>query len=124
MTPLGDGYQQIQDPCAAVSNFVENYNITERFNSWQIFLDPTDGPKLHLFQYDGSPIAPQFLVSKTPTMLPTKMLRNVTAPITTSSGLTTQGAIALSGGERRWSVREAMGVVSAMFAMGVATLLL
>jgi len=84
MTPLGDGYQQVQDPCAAVSNFVENLNITEFYTQWRIFTDPTYGPKLHLFQYDGAPLAPQFQVSTTPNMLPTQPLRNVTPPMTGS----------------------------------------
>lgn len=79
MTPNGDGYQQIQDPCAAVSNFIENYNITELYAQWRIFTDPVDGFKLHLFQFDGAPLAPQFQVSTTPQMLPTRQLRNVTA---------------------------------------------
>lgn len=78
MTPFGDGYQQIQDPCGAVSNFIEIYNQTEMYQSWRVFLDPTDGPKLHLFQFDGSPVAPQFQLSATPNMLPTRALRNVT----------------------------------------------
>ncbi|KAK7464368.1 Reversal of tor2 lethality [Stygiomarasmius scandens] len=81
MTPNGDGYQQIQDPCAAVSNFIENYNETELYQSWRIFTDPVDGYKLHLFQFDGSPVAPQFQVSTTPNMLPTRQLRNVTTVI-------------------------------------------
>ncbi|KAF8895239.1 chaperone for protein-folding within the ER, fungal-domain-containing protein, partial [Infundibulicybe gibba] len=80
MTPLGDGYQQIQDPCAAVSNFIEPYNLTELYKAWQIFQDPTAGLKLHLFQFDGAPLAPQFLISATPNMLPTQLLRNVTPP--------------------------------------------
>lgn len=79
MTPNGDGYQQIQDPCAAVSNFIENYNITELYVQWRIFTDPVDGFKLHLFQFDGAPLAPQFQISTTPQMLPTRQLRNVTA---------------------------------------------
>jgi len=78
LTPLGDGYQQIQDPCAAVSNFIEPYNITEFYRNWRIFQDPTDGFKLHLFGFDGAPLAPQFQVSTTPTMLPSRLLRNVT----------------------------------------------
>ncbi|KAI0049460.1 hypothetical protein FA95DRAFT_1463448, partial [Auriscalpium vulgare] len=82
MIPFGDGYQQVQDPCAAESNFIEPYNSTELYVSWQIFLDPTDGPKLHLFGFDGTPVAPQFQVSQTPNMLPTQALRNVTAATT------------------------------------------
>ncbi|TFY80789.1 hypothetical protein EWM64_g3224 [Hericium alpestre] len=49
LNPWADGYQQIQDPCVAVSNFIEQYNDTELYQSWQIFTDPVDGYKLHLF---------------------------------------------------------------------------
>ncbi|KJA23290.1 hypothetical protein HYPSUDRAFT_137963 [Hypholoma sublateritium FD-334 SS-4] len=96
MVPLGDGFQQIQDPCAANSNFVESYNLTEYYQSWRIFQDPTQGFKLHMFQFDGSPLAPQFLVSATPNMLPTENLltaassssvsrRSEPEPVTTSN---------------------------------------
>lgn len=121
MTPFGDGYQQIQDPCAAVSNFVEVYNDTELYQSWRIFQDPVTGYKLHLFQFDGSPVAPQFQVSVTPNMLPTQLLRNVT----TTTTLAKRGElVARNRGERRWSVGGAMGVVTAVFGTGVMTLLL
>ncbi|GLB38577.1 putative chaperone for protein-folding within the ER, fungal [Lyophyllum shimeji] len=83
MVPAGDGYQQIQDPCAAESNFIEDYNMTEYYQQWRIFQDPTTGYKLHLFQFDGAPLAPQFQVSTTPNMLPTQQLRN--RPTTTES---------------------------------------
>jgi len=66
LTPFGDGYQQIQSPCAAVSNFIENYNNTELYMLWQIFTDPVTGYKLHLFEADGTPVAPQFQVSIAP----------------------------------------------------------
>lgn len=79
MTPFGDGFQQIQEPCAAKSNFFEDYNMTELYTSWRIYLDATTGGyKLHLFNFDGSPVAPLFQVSSTPNMLPTRSLRNVT----------------------------------------------
>ena len=92
---------------------------------YQIFQDPQTGFKLHLFQYDGSPLAPQFQVSASPNMLPTQLLRNVTAPPpTTSAGLTTQAALALNSGHRRWSVGGTMGVLTVVFGAGVATLLL
>lgn len=127
MAPFSDGFQQIQDPCAAQSNFIETYNDTELYVKWSIFQDPITGFKLHLFQYDGSPLAPQFQVSATPNMLPTQLLRNVsnaTAP-TSSAGLTTQGAFAVNNGaQRRWSISETMGVVTVVFGAGLATLLL
>jgi hypothetical protein len=78
MLPMGDGFQQVQDPCAAVSNFIENYNLTEYYKGWRIFQDPTQGYKLHIFAFDGSPLAPMFQLSTTPNMLPTQQLRNVT----------------------------------------------
>jgi hypothetical protein len=74
----GDGFQQIQDPCAAVSNFVEIYNDTELYQSWRIYQDPTQGYKLHLFQFDNSPLAPMFQLSTTPNMLPTQQIRTPT----------------------------------------------
>lgn len=104
---MGDGFQQVQDPCAAVSNFIQDYNETELLQSWRIFQDTTAGYKLHLFQYDGSPLAPQFQVSATPNMLPTTLLRNTTSSgtsTTSSSGLTTQSKRGVSGGERSWSI--------------------
>ncbi|KAI9430221.1 chaperone for protein-folding within the ER, fungal-domain-containing protein, partial [Lactarius indigo] len=70
MYPFGNGFQQIQiqAPCSATSDFLENYN--ELYQLWQIFVDSTDGPKLHMYQFAGSPLPPMFLVSTTPNMLP------------------------------------------------------
>ncbi|KAF9259077.1 hypothetical protein L218DRAFT_963947 [Marasmius fiardii PR-910] len=75
-SPVGDGYQQIQDPCAPISNMVENINNTEPFPIWRIFQDATQGYKLHLWRFDGTPVAPLFQVSTTPNMLPTRKLRD------------------------------------------------
>ncbi|THV00599.1 hypothetical protein K435DRAFT_776404 [Dendrothele bispora CBS 962.96] len=75
MIPNGDGFQQIQNRCNALSNQILDYNETELYNSWRIYTDPTDGFKLHLFQFDGTPVAPQFQISSTPQMLPKAMLR-------------------------------------------------
>lgn len=77
MTPFGDGYQQIQDPCAAISNFMQNYNDTELYVQWTIYQDPTLGYMLQLYQFDGSPLPPMALLSTSPNMLPTQPLRNV-----------------------------------------------
>jgi phage-related protein len=86
LTPFGDGYQQVQDPCAGVSNFVQDYNNTELISYWRIFLDSTTGGyKLHLWAFDGTPMAPQFQVSSTPNMLPTQRLRNVTTVLSRRS---------------------------------------
>ncbi|KAJ7162324.1 chaperone for protein-folding within the ER, fungal-domain-containing protein [Mycena filopes] len=92
LTPIGDGYQQVQSPCTQdETNFVQPYNLTETFTSWRIYTDVTYGPKLHLFQFDGSPVAPLFRLSDQPNMLPKQKLRNnqVTVVTTTSDGLVT-----------------------------------
>lgn len=128
MTPFGDGYQQIQNPCAAVSNFIENYNLTELYTMWQIFQDPTTGYKLHLFQFDGSPLAPQFQVSTTPNMLPLQSLRNVTPAVTTDSdGVTSEskrGLFKRSAAPRSLSIPGALAAATLIFGSALATLLL
>jgi len=116
-TPFGDGYQQIQDPCAAVSNFIEVYNFTELYESWRIFQDPVTGPHLHLFQFDGSPLAPQFLISTTPNMLPTRLLRNVTTAAPPSRR-------SMSRAESLLGPQWRLGVVAAVVVLtAIATLL-
>ncbi|KAI0350180.1 hypothetical protein OH77DRAFT_1431328 [Trametes cingulata] len=122
LTPFGDGYQQIQDPCAAETNFIENYNDTELYNSWQLFHDINDGPKLHLFNFDGSPVAPLFQVYSTPNMLPTEPLRNVTPTIDAANLLATNGAP--GAGARSWSSAGFVSVVSGAVALGLSSLVL
>ncbi|KAI6096124.1 chaperone for protein-folding within the ER, fungal-domain-containing protein [Pisolithus sp. B1] len=79
MTPFGDGYQQIQDSCVAISNFTQNYNNTELYIQWTIYQDPVLGYMLQLYQFYGSPLPPMALLSISPNMLPTQPLRNVLA---------------------------------------------
>ena len=117
--PFGDGYQQIQDPCAAESNFIEGYNQTELYMSWQIFQDPDDGPKLHLFEADGTPVAPLFQVYSTANMLPTELLRNVTVTITDQSS-----ALFASNSAQRWTPSGVVSLVSGAFTVALASLLL
>ncbi|KAG6909279.1 hypothetical protein DXG01_001223 [Tephrocybe rancida] len=130
MVPLGDGYQQVQDPCAAVSNFIEDYNITETYVQWRIFQDPTTGYKLHLFQFDGAPLAPQFQVSTTPNMLPTTLLRNLPTTTTTSAGngVKTQARRSLlqkkSNDAPASHLAVAVAATAGMVTMSVAALLL
>jgi len=112
MVPAGDGYQQIQDPCAAVSNFVEDYNLTEYYTNWRIFQDATTGYKLHLFQFDGSPLAPQFQISTTPNMLPLHQLRNIpTSTTTAGNGVKTPSRRSL---EKRNGASESRQLVFAL----------
>jgi hypothetical protein len=73
-----DGRQQVQNPCAAQSNVLRQFNQTTLFQSWRIFVDPQGNDKLHLFRFDGAPFPPMFRVSTTPSMLPTRLLTNTT----------------------------------------------
>jgi len=93
MQPIPDGFQQIQDPCSPQSIIVDpQYNFTELYQSWRIFLDPVTGYKLHLFRWDGTPVPPQYLIATPPIMLPTTTLRQQPgAPATTSGGLISGG---------------------------------
>jgi len=129
MVPLGDGYQQTQDPCAAQSDFIQNYNYTETYTMYQIFLDSITGYKLHLFQFDGTPLAPQFQLSTSPNMLPTQLLRNVTLPTTVVAKRALEldnieGRSAETNGALRsgWSVGGSMGAAMTLFGLGLATL--
>lgn len=126
MTPFGDGYQQIQDPCAAISNFIENYNYTELYVLWNIYQDPVKGYTLQLYQYDGSPLPPQYLVSTSPNMLPTQPLRNVTAATTTTAAKrdVQNAAVNANAGERRWEAASLTGLLTVISGLGLASLLL
>lgn len=79
LTPFGDGYQQIQDPCAAVSNFIEGYNDTEVYMQWNIYQDLVKGYALQMYTQYGTPEPPMWLVTSSPIMLPTQLLRNVSS---------------------------------------------
>jgi len=85
-----DGRQQVQDMCAAKSNIIQQFNQTTLFQSWRIFDDPQRGPKLQLYEFNGAPDSPMYLISPTPNMLPTTTL---TANV--SQGQTTPGSGAL-----------------------------
>lgn len=102
MFPFLDGFQQIQDPCATESIIIDpSYNYTELYRGWQITQDPVKGPQLLLYEADGTPVAPQTLLSASPNMLPTTTLRNkAPPPATTSDGLVT------GGGSRRRSYEK------------------
>ncbi|KZT12271.1 uncharacterized protein LAESUDRAFT_720223 [Laetiporus sulphureus 93-53] len=119
--PFGDGYQQIQDGCAATTDFIEDYNDTELYQSWEIFLDSTLGYQLQLYQYDGSPLAQQNLYSTTPNMLPTRSLRNTTTSASSELVINARSELATSAGARTqgWSAATTVAI-----AAGLASLVL
>ncbi|KAI0345548.1 hypothetical protein BDW22DRAFT_1325130 [Trametopsis cervina] len=98
---FGDGYQQVQNACAAVSNFIQPFNAnneTTLYQQFRIFTDLQDGYKLHIFQFDGTPFPPQFQVSATPIMFPTRNLHNTTTAAAAKRSLKKRSA-----GERSWA---------------------
>ena len=120
--PFGDGFMQVQDACAAVSNFIQPYNQTEYMPQWNIFLDSTLGYQLQLYQYDGTPYPQQNLYSTTPNMLPTRNLRNTTS---TSTAATKRELVKRNAAPRTrgWDALSVMGLGAAMVA-GASSLLL
>ncbi|KAH9948263.1 chaperone for protein-folding within the ER, fungal-domain-containing protein [Amylocystis lapponica] len=116
MVPFGDGFQQIQDPCSAVSNFIQVYNDTEYYRSWGISLDSVLGYLLQLNQFDGTPLPPMIQYSVAPNMLPTRQLRNSTA------SLVVQAAFRVNAGERAsmWSAGSVAGLVLVLAAAAMA----
>ena len=116
-TPFGDGYQQVQDPCAAVSNFIQLYNDTELYQSWRIFLDPQSGPHLNLYEFDNSPLPPMFQITTSPMMLPTRLLRNVTVAASKPS----KRSLSVSGAESLLGPQWTLGVVTAAAVVLMAT---
>ena len=81
------------------------------YQSWQIFLDAVDGPKFHLFAFDGSPEPPMRLLSQTPNMLPTQLLRNTSNATTTILKRSTNDVVVPA---TRWWSFAAVATISAM----------
>ncbi|KAH9831406.1 chaperone for protein-folding within the ER, fungal-domain-containing protein [Rhodofomes roseus] len=125
--PLGDGFMQVQDACAAVSNVIMDYNQTELFKSWNIFLDATLGYQLILYQYDGTPLPQQNLYSTTPNMLPTVNLRNSSSASTTATTAASKRELVKRNAAPRthgWDLRSVVGLSAAMLIAGVSSVLL
>jgi len=77
-----DGRQLYYDPCAYDEAVYTRYNQSEMFERYEVFTDPYHNiPRLNLYQFDGSPIMPLYLVYSPPQMLPTKTLN----PLTTAT---------------------------------------
>lgn len=125
LEPMGDGYQQIQANCAAQSNFVEFYNQSELYITWNVVQDPSLGPRLYLWQFDGVQLAPMSRVSEQPNMLPTQLLRNVTSSqLVNQDGFVATGQkkiVKRSGAE---SVLNKRSVTATAGVLGVAALVL
>ncbi|MCJ1370687.1 Reversal of tor2 lethality [Loxospora ochrophaea] len=77
-----DGRQLLSQPCEFQNSILTRYNQTEFFQRYDPYIDPYHNiMRLDLYQFDGSPANPMYLVYKPPQMLPTQTLN----PTTTSS---------------------------------------
>lgn len=73
-----DGRIQVQDPCAAVTNLITEYNQVTLYADWGIIMDSTRGNyKLELNRFDGAKMPPMWLMANPPNMLPTQYLTGV-----------------------------------------------
>lgn len=114
LIPNGDGYQQVQRTCAAVSNFIENNNDTIVVDWWNIKVDSDFGYVLTMQKFDGTYWAPFKQYSTTPNMLPTQKLRNVTLGPDVSVGV--------RASEARSGARElgaSLALMGASFSLGL-----
>ncbi|KAL1302065.1 hypothetical protein AAFC00_002507 [Neodothiora populina] len=73
LTPFAvDGRQLLSDPCTAQTSTYTRYNQSEIFERYSIYTDPYHGIlRLDMYQFDGTPLQPMFLVYSPPNMLPT-----------------------------------------------------
>ncbi|KDQ16137.1 hypothetical protein BOTBODRAFT_269161 [Botryobasidium botryosum FD-172 SS1] len=117
ITPFaGDGRIQVQDPCAAVSNIITEYNQWEIFNWWYIGQDVSRGKYLQLYGFNGAPEPPMYLVANPPNMLPTQQLTNATSPKSRKRSV--------NASLRDLDVGRAGGVGMAAVALGLIALML
>lgn len=101
-----DGRQLLSDPCgySKDSSLYSRYNQTEVFSKFQVYVDLYYGRyRLDLYQFDGSPMPPMYLVYRPPNMLPTITMN----PTSNSSGSSSTSKSARSVRERvRRSLRN------------------
>jgi len=119
LTPFeSDGFQQVQDPCAAVSNQIARYSQEILFSQWRIFPLTSGGNHLNLYEFDGTPVAPMNLVFSPPNMHPTATL--ISTATSTGSSTSTSTAkrdlAARSGASKSASLM--LGSVTAMAGLG------
>lgn len=115
-----DGRQQVQDPCAPVSNQLTQWNATILFQQWRIFPLPAGGVHLNLYQFDGSPFAPMNLVANPPNMLPIQPLTSNTSTSNASPAAATKRALSIearSGAPRNALLAGGIGTLAGLGAL-------
>ncbi|OAX78288.1 hypothetical protein ACJ72_07407 [Emergomyces africanus] len=104
LTPFSsDGRQLVSEPCVAQHAAYYRYIQPELFQRYEVLIDPFHKvDRLNMYRFDGSPLNPMYLATRTPQMLPTQTL-NPTDKTHSATGTAT------STGERRAKARRAGG---------------
>jgi len=88
-----DGRQLLSSPCSYDESVYTRYDQPGLMQSYETLLDPYHNiQRLNLFQFDGSPLNPMFLVYNPPQMLPTQTL-NPTASATGGAQSTSKSRV-------------------------------
>ncbi|KAF7198521.1 Protein ROT1 [Pseudocercospora fuligena] len=76
MEPIAvDGRQLLSKPCDYDKGIYTRYNQSELFRNYEVVTDAYHNiPRLNLFEFDGTPMQPLYLVRSPPEMLPTTTL--------------------------------------------------
>ncbi|KAL2356510.1 chaperone for protein-folding within the ER, fungal-domain-containing protein [Cryomyces antarcticus] len=88
LTPFAvDGRQLLSTPCHYKDSIYTRYNQSELMKSYEVLTDPYHNtPRLNLYQFDGKPLAPMYLVYSPPEMLPTSTLNPTHTAGATATG--------------------------------------
>ncbi|KAK8210234.1 Reversal of tor2 lethality [Zalaria obscura] len=100
LTPFAvDGRQLLSSPCEYDNSIYTRYNQSETFKSYEVLTDAYHNiQRLNLFEFDGSPMNPMYLVYSPPEMLPTSTLNPTTSA--------TAGATSTSSSKKRNMKRD------------------
>lgn len=99
LTPFeDDGRQLVSEPCTSNTSSYVWYEQTLTFSEFQIWIDMYYGRyRLDLYQWDGTPMPPMYLVYRPPQMLPTVTLnpgtKSQVANDSSSSNSTTKRSV-------------------------------
>ncbi|KAF2219653.1 chaperone for protein-folding within the ER, fungal-domain-containing protein [Elsinoe ampelina] len=107
LTPIAvDGRQLLSTPCRNDNGIYTRYNQTELFKTYQVYTDPYHKiPRLDLFQFDGAPLNPMYLVYSPPQMLPVSTLN----PTSTATSAGTKSTVKVKRSEMEVPINWKMG---------------
>lgn len=82
-----DGRQLLSNPCTGDNALFLRYNQSELFKQFQVSTDKFHNvPMLQMYEWDGTPMNPMYLVYSPPQMLPTSTLNPVVSGTATAAG--------------------------------------